>query len=59
MIRKIENRAEIELVAIGIGHDVTRYYKHAVTITKAEELGGTMIHELTKLFDEKDKIQSK
>lgn len=59
MIRKIENRAEIELVAIGIGHDVTRYYKHAVTISKAEELGGTMIHELTKLFDEKDKIQSK
>ena len=59
MIRKIENRAEIELIAIGIGHDVTRYYKHAVTITKAEELGGTMIHELTKLFDEKDKIQSK
>lgn len=59
MIRKIENHAEIELIAIGIGHDVTRYYKHAVTITKAEELGGTMIHELTKLFDEKDKIQSK
>lgn len=59
MIHRIEKRPEIELVAIGIGHDVTRYYKHAVTITKAEELGGTMIHELTKLFDEKNKIHSK
>ena len=43
----------MELVAIGIGHDVTRYYRRAVTISDAEELGGTMMQQLTDLFDEK------
>ena len=52
MIREIEDRRAVELVAIGIGHDVTRYYKRAVTIVDAEELGGTMMKKLTELFDE-------
>ncbi|MBU6497774.1 MAG: cobaltochelatase subunit CobT, partial [Rhodospirillales bacterium] len=51
-IRDIEARNLIELVAIGIGHDVTRYYRRAVTIVDAEELGGTMMKKLTELFDE-------
>ena len=51
-IRDIENRQAVELVAIGIGHDVTRYYRRAVTIVDAEELGGTMMKKLTELFDE-------
>ena len=42
----------MELIAIGIGHDVTRYYRRAVTIVDAEELGGTMMKKLTELFDE-------
>jgi cobaltochelatase CobT len=51
-IRDIEARNLVELVAIGIGHDVTRYYRRAVTIVDAEELGGTMMKKLTELFDE-------
>ena len=51
-IKEIEDRGAVELVAIGIGHDVTRYYKRAVTIVDAEELGGTMMKKLTELFDE-------
>ena len=47
----IEARSPVELVAIGIGHDVTRYYGRAVTIMDAEQLGGTMIGQLTALFD--------
>ena len=53
VIHFIENRTPIELTAIGIGHDVTRYYRRAVTINDAEELGGTMMQNLTELFDEK------
>ncbi len=52
VIREIESRNQVELVAIGIGHDVTRYYRRAVTIVDAEELGGTMMSKLTELFDE-------
>ena len=44
----------MELVAIGIGHDVTRYYRRAVTIVDAEQLGGTMMNQLADLFDEDD-----
>ena len=51
-IRDIEGRDVVELIAIGIGHDVTRYYRRAVTIVDAEELGGTMMKKLTELFDE-------
>ena len=47
----IEARSPVELVAIGIGHDVTRYYSRAVTIMDAEQLGGTMIGQLAALFD--------
>jgi cobaltochelatase CobT len=49
----IEARSPVELVAIGIGHDVTRYYSRAVTIMDAEQLGGTMIEQLAALFDNK------
>ena len=42
----------VELIAIGIGHDVTRYYRRAVTIVDAEELGGTVMKKLAELFDE-------
>ena len=52
MIDYIETRSPIEIVAIGIGHDVTRYYRRAVTIMDAEQLGGTMMDSLTELFDE-------
>ena len=52
VIRDIESREAVELIAIGIGHDVTRYYRRAVTIVDAEELGGTMMKKLTELFDE-------
>jgi len=52
VIRDIESRELVELIAIGIGHDVTRYYRRAVTIVDAEELGGTMLRKLTELFDE-------
>jgi cobaltochelatase CobT len=48
----IEKYSPVELVAIGIGHDVTRYYKRAVTIVDAEQLGGTMMDKLSELFDE-------
>ncbi|HEX8621286.1 MAG TPA: cobaltochelatase subunit CobT [Allosphingosinicella sp.] len=47
----IQSRSPVELVAIGIGHDVTRYYDRAVTIMDAEQLGGTMIEQLAALFD--------
>ncbi|GCD74762.1 cobaltochelatase cobT subunit [Acetobacter pasteurianus NBRC 3299] len=53
VIDMIENRSPVELTAIGIGHDVTRYYQKAVTITDAEELGGTMLQSLSALFEEK------
>lgn len=52
VIRQIEAQDAVELVAIGIGHDVTRYYRRAVTIVDAEDLGGTMMHQLAALFDE-------
>ncbi|PZQ14121.1 MAG: cobaltochelatase subunit CobT [Ancylobacter novellus] len=52
MIHEIETRSPVELIAIGIGHDVTRYYRRAVTIVDAEELGGVMTEKLAELFDE-------
>jgi len=52
VIEMIETRSEVELLAIGIGHDVTRYYRRAVTIVDAEQLGGTMTEKLAELFDE-------
>jgi cobaltochelatase CobT len=53
VIEEIETRSPVELIAIGIGHDVTRYYRRAVTIVDAEELGGVMTEKLAELFEEK------
>ena len=50
-IDAIENHSPVELVAIGIGHDVTHHYKRAVTITDAEQLGGAITEQLAELFD--------
>jgi cobaltochelatase CobT len=55
VIEAIETRSPIEVIAIGIGHDVTRYYKRAVTIVDAEQLGGAMTEKLAELFDEDTK----
>jgi cobaltochelatase CobT len=52
VIEEIETRSPVELIAIGIGHDVTRYYRRAVTIVDAEELGGVMTEKLAELFSE-------
>jgi cobaltochelatase CobT len=51
VIEWIETRSPVELLAIGIGHDVTRYYRRAVTISDAEQLGGAMLAQLAALFD--------
>jgi cobaltochelatase CobT len=53
IIEEIETRSPVELIAVGIGHDVTRYYRRAVTIVDAEELGGVMTEKLAELFEEK------
>jgi cobaltochelatase CobT len=50
VIAEIEEKSSVEIVAIGIGHDVTRYYRRAVTILDAEQLGGAMTNQLTELF---------
>ena len=52
IIGKIEKESPIELQAIGIGHDVTKYYRNALTINRAEELGEVLLDELTKLFND-------
>ena len=54
-VKWIENKTNIELLAIGIGHDVTRYYNQAVKITDVQDLGDVMINQLTELFVEKNK----
>lgn len=59
VIAELEGKKDVELIAIGIGHDVTRYYKRAVTITDAEQLGGAMVDQLAELFDEKPRKISK
>lgn len=51
-IQWIEAMSPVQLLAIGIGHDVTRYYRRAVTLVDAEQLGGTIMDELAALFDE-------
>ena len=52
VIELIENKSPVELLAIGIGHDVTRYYQRAVTITDVEQLGGAVTTQLADLFDD-------
>ncbi len=54
VIEEIETHSPVELLAIGIGHDVTRYYRRAVTIIDAEELAGAMTEKLAELFEEDD-----
>ena len=56
VIDEIEMRSPVELIAIGIGHDVTRYYRRAVTITDPSELAGAMTDQLVELFEEKLKV---
>ena len=55
VISMIEKRGLLELIAIGIGHDVTRYYRNAITITDIEQLAGAMTEQLARLFDKKEK----
>ena len=54
-VKWIENKSNVELLAIGIGHDVTRYYNKAVKITDVQDLGDVMINQLTDLFVEKNR----
>ena len=56
IIKFIENSSEIEILAIGIGHDVSRYYQKAIKITDVQELGDVMISQLSGLFDNKKKL---
>ena len=58
VIDDIEGKSDVELTAIGIGHDVTRYYRRAVTIVDAEQLGGAMTEQLISLFAEEKAISS-
>ena len=55
VVRNIENKNEVEILAIGIGHDVSRYYKRAIKITDVQELGDVMINQLSNLFEDKKK----
>ncbi|KQY35838.1 cobalt chelatase [Caulobacter sp. Root1455] len=55
VIAEIETRSPVELIAVGIGHDVTRYYRRAVTIVDVEQLGGALVDQLAGLFDEEPK----
>ena len=52
-VKWIEESSNIEILAVGIGHDVTRYYKKAIKIADVQELGDVMVNQLTKLFSEK------
>ena len=56
MVKFIEDKTEIEILAIGIGHDVSRYYNRAIKITDVNELGDVMISQLSVLFDKKNKL---
>ena len=54
IVKQIEDKSEIEILAIGIGHDVSRYYNRAIKITDVNELGDVMISQLSKLFEKKN-----
>ena len=56
IVKFIEDKTEIEILAIGIGHDVSRYYKKAIKITDVNELGDVMISQLSNLFDKKNSL---
>ena len=53
MVKFIEDKTDIEILAIGIGHDVSRYYNRAIKITDVNELGDVMISQLSELFEKK------
>ena len=55
VIKKIENSKKVEIIAIGIGHDVSRYYKRAVTINDVDQLGEVLLKQLSDIFDENKK----
>ena len=55
-VKFIEEKSDIEILAIGIGHDVSRYYSKAIKITDVQELGDVMISELSELFENKRKL---
>ena len=55
-MKTIESKSNIEILAIGIGHDVSRYYNKAIKITDVQELGDVMIGQLNELFDNKKKL---
>jgi cobaltochelatase CobT len=59
VIAYLETKSDVQLVAIGIGHDVTRFYKRAITITDVDQLGGAMMEQLAGLFDEEPKRQGR
>jgi cobaltochelatase CobT len=59
VIAMVEKRRAVELLAIGIGHDVTRYYDRAVTITDAEQLAGAMTEQLASLFDSNPRARAR
>ena len=56
IVKFIENKSDIEILAIGIGHDVSRYYNKAIKITDVQELGDVMISQLSGLFENKKKL---
>ncbi|WP_374600310.1 cobaltochelatase subunit CobT [Brevundimonas sp.] len=56
VIERIETQSPVELIAIGIGHDVTRWYRRAVTIVDVEQLGGVMVEKLAELFEADDRV---
>ena len=56
IVKNIENKSDMEILAIGIGHDVSRYYKKAIKITDVQELGDVMISQLSGLFEKKNKL---
>ena len=55
-VKFIENKSDVEILAIGIGHDVSRYYSKAVKIADVQELGDVMINQLSDLFSDKRKL---
>ena len=57
VIAEIEGKSPVELIAIGIGHDVTRYYRRAVTIVDVEQLGGAITEQLAALFEEEPRAR--
>ncbi len=59
VIEWVEGYSPVELLAIGIGHDVTRYYRRAVTIVDAEQLGGAVIDQLAELFEEEENVPAR